>query len=97
MQCDKQINAVGPWRRVLCSFPLGEEPLGRKPECNRLAFRYYPAENYSLSWHVLIGTMTVVGPYCKALEFSGETKGLCCATGKIKLPQLRETPEPLKI
>ncbi|GFX24561.1 uncharacterized protein TNCV_3343411 [Trichonephila clavipes] len=25
--------AVGPWRRVLCSFPLGEEPLGWKTVC----------------------------------------------------------------
>ncbi|GFS70062.1 uncharacterized protein NPIL_192751 [Nephila pilipes] len=41
--------------------------------------------------------MTVVCPCCKALKFSGETKGMCCAAGKIKLPQLREPPEPLKI
>ncbi|GFS35845.1 uncharacterized protein NPIL_49081 [Nephila pilipes] len=53
---------------------------------NRLAFRYNPGEDYRLSWHVLIGTMTVVCPYYKALKFSGETKGMCCAAGKIKLP-----------
>ncbi|GFT42212.1 uncharacterized protein NPIL_502451 [Nephila pilipes] len=63
---------------------------------NRLAFWYNPDENYSLTRHVLIGTMTVVCLYCKALKFSGETKGMCCAAGKIKLPQLREPPEPLK-
>ncbi|GFW76680.1 uncharacterized protein TNCV_4943971 [Trichonephila clavipes] len=63
---------------------------------NRRAFWYNPAEDYSLSRHVLIGTMTVVCSYCKALKFSGETKGMCCAAGKIKLPQLREPPEPLK-
>ncbi|GFU26256.1 uncharacterized protein NPIL_266621 [Nephila pilipes] len=63
---------------------------------NRLAFRYNPGEDYSLSRHVLIGTMTLVCPYCKALKFSGETKGMCCGAGKIKLPQLREPPEPLK-
>jgi hypothetical protein len=40
--------------------------------------------------------MTEVCPYCKALKFYGETKGMCCATGKIKLPQLGEPPEPLK-
>lgn len=40
--------------------------------------------------------MTEVCPYCKALKFKGETKGLCCANGKIKLPQLEEQPEPLK-
>ncbi|GFV94454.1 uncharacterized protein TNCV_3352921 [Trichonephila clavipes] len=63
---------------------------------NRLAFWYNPAEDYSLSWHAVIGTMTVVCSYCKALKFSGEAKGMCCAAGKIKLPQLREPPEPLK-
>ncbi|GFT25480.1 uncharacterized protein NPIL_529371 [Nephila pilipes] len=64
---------------------------------NRLAFRYNLGEDYSLSRHVLIGTMMVVCPYCKALKFREEIKGMCCAAGKIKLPQLREPPEPLKI
>ncbi|GFU08647.1 uncharacterized protein NPIL_244021 [Nephila pilipes] len=64
---------------------------------NRLAFRYNPGEDYSLSRRVLLmGAMTVVCLYCKALKFSGETKGMCCAARKIKLPQLREPPEPLK-
>jgi hypothetical protein len=40
--------------------------------------------------------MTEVCPYCKALKYPGETKGMCCAAGKIKLPQLEELPEPLK-
>ncbi|GFX90669.1 hypothetical protein TNCV_3194871 [Trichonephila clavipes] len=53
---------------------------------NRLAFWYNPVEDYSFSRHVLIGTMTMVCPYCEALNFSGETKEMCCATGKIKLP-----------
>ncbi|GFU35020.1 uncharacterized protein NPIL_276791 [Nephila pilipes] len=66
------------------------------PPYKRLAFRYNPGEDYSLSRYVLIGTMTVVCPYCKVLKFCGETKGMCCAAGKIKLPQLREPPEPLK-
>ncbi|VDN00368.1 unnamed protein product, partial [Onchocerca ochengi] len=45
---------------------------------NRLAFRYNPADNYSLNPHVLIGTMNEVCPYCKALKFKGEAKGMCC-------------------
>ncbi|GFU61310.1 uncharacterized protein TNCV_5033551 [Trichonephila clavipes] len=57
-----------------------------QPYYNCLAFRYNLAEDYSLSRHVLIGTMKVVCLYCKALKFSGETKGMCCAAGKIKLP-----------
>ncbi|GFW56832.1 uncharacterized protein TNCV_160621 [Trichonephila clavipes] len=63
---------------------------------NRLAFRYNPAADYSLNWHVSIDAMTVVCPYCNFLKISEETKGMCCAAGKIKLPQLREPPEPLK-
>jgi hypothetical protein len=40
--------------------------------------------------------MTKVCPYCNALKFPGETKGMCCAGGKIKLPRLQEPPEPLQ-
>ncbi|GFS82385.1 hypothetical protein NPIL_604421 [Nephila pilipes] len=57
---------------------------------NRLACLYNPGEDYSLSRNVLICTMMIVCPYCKALKFSGETKGICCAAGKIKLPHIRE-------
>ncbi|GFS82589.1 hypothetical protein NPIL_551111 [Nephila pilipes] len=32
---------------------------------NHLAFRYNAGEDYSLSRHVLIGTMMVVCPYCR--------------------------------
>lgn len=63
---------------------------------NRLAFRYNPANDYSLNRDVLIGDITEVRPYCKALKFNGETKGMCCAAGKIKLPHLAEPPEPLQ-
>jgi hypothetical protein len=38
---------------------------------NRLAFPYNPVDDYTLSRHVLIGTMTQVCPYCKALKFNG--------------------------
>ncbi|GFW96483.1 hypothetical protein TNCV_4358051 [Trichonephila clavipes] len=44
---------------------------------NFLVLRYNPTEDYSLSRHVPNVTMTVVCPYCKALKFSGETKGMC--------------------
>ncbi|GFW62107.1 hypothetical protein TNCV_1685381 [Trichonephila clavipes] len=36
---------------------------------------YNPAEDYSLSQDIVIGTMTEVGPNFKALKFKGETKG----------------------
>ncbi|GFT42392.1 uncharacterized protein NPIL_240821 [Nephila pilipes] len=63
---------------------------------NRLACLYNPGEDYSLSRNVLICTKMIVCPYCKALKFSGETKGMCCAAGKIKLPHIRELQDPLK-
>ncbi|VDN00572.1 unnamed protein product, partial [Onchocerca ochengi] len=63
---------------------------------NRLAFRYNPADNYSLNPHVLIVTMNEVCRCCKALKFKAEARGMCCAAGKIKLTRLEEPPEPLK-
>ncbi|GFW15915.1 uncharacterized protein TNCV_4431881 [Trichonephila clavipes] len=61
-----------------------------------LSFRYNPVEDYRLSQHVLISTMSKVYPYCNALKFKGETKGMFCTAEKIKLPLLGEPPEPLK-
>ncbi|GFU31979.1 uncharacterized protein TNCV_1340361 [Trichonephila clavipes] len=63
---------------------------------SHIAFQCYPAEDYWLSQHVLISTITEMCHYCKTLKFKGETKGMLCTTGKIKLPQLGEPPEPLK-
>ncbi|GFY02261.1 hypothetical protein TNCV_3501441 [Trichonephila clavipes] len=56
-----------------------------------------PAEDYWLSQPVLISAITEMRHYCKTLKFKGETKGMFCTTGKIKLPQLGEPPEPLKL
>ncbi|XP_050326830.1 uncharacterized protein LOC126757177 isoform X1 [Bactrocera neohumeralis] len=39
--------------------------------------------------------MTFICQYCNALKFPLEPSGLCCANGKIKLPQLTTPPEPL--
>ena len=67
-----------------------------QPESYRLAFRYSPVDDYSLRRCVQIGTMSKICPYCKALKFNGETMGMCCASGKVKLPLLAAPPEPLK-
>ena len=67
-----------------------------QPESYRLAFRYSPVDDYSLSRCVQIGTMSKICPYCKALKFNGETMGMCCASGQVKLPLLAAPPEPLK-
>ena len=67
-----------------------------QPENYPLAFRYSPVDDYSLSRCVQIGNMSKICPYCKALKFNGETMGMCCASGKVKLPLLAAPPEPLK-
>ena len=67
-----------------------------QPGSFHLAFRYSPFDDYSLFRCVQIGTMSKICPYCKALKFNGETMGMCCASGKVKLPLLAAPPEPLK-
>jgi hypothetical protein len=39
--------------------------------------------------------MEIVCNHCAALKFAGETPGLCCLSGKVKLPLLPPPPEPL--
>ncbi|GFT98394.1 hypothetical protein NPIL_453621 [Nephila pilipes] len=57
---------------------------------NHLAFRYNPGEDYSLSLHVLISTMTVVCPYYKALK--------SCRSYKLqKLQKLKDATMPYNI
>ncbi|GFY00056.1 uncharacterized protein TNCV_1341541 [Trichonephila clavipes] len=46
---------------------------------SHLVFRYNPAEDYGLSQHVLISTLTEVYPYCKTLKFNGKT--ICLRDG----------------
>ena len=58
----------------------------------RIAFRYSPVDDYSRC--VQIGTMSKICPYCMALKFNCETMGMCCASGKVKLPLLAAPPEP---
>ena len=60
----------------------------------RVAFRYIPVDDYNRC--VQIGTMSKICPYCKALKFNSETMGMCCTSGKVKLPQLVAPLEPLK-
>ena len=63
---------------------------------NCLAFWYCPSDDYSLSRDVHIGTTSEFCPYCKALKFNGETMETCYASGKVKLPQIAASPEPLR-
>ncbi|XP_073955775.1 uncharacterized protein isoform X1 [Choristoneura fumiferana] len=61
----------------------------------RGAFSYDPEINYSGDKSVKIGEMSIICQHCKALKYSGESAGLCCAGGKVKLPQLVPPPDPL--
>jgi hypothetical protein len=62
----------------------------------RAAFHYDPAIDYCADKSVKIGEMTIICKYCKALKYSGESIGLCCTGGKVKLPQLVPPPDPLR-
>lgn len=61
----------------------------------RLAFRYDPTVDYAADKSVDFGTMQTICQYCNALRFQLEPPGLCCASGKVKLPHLTPPPEPL--
>ncbi|CAF1552338.1 unnamed protein product [Rotaria sp. Silwood1] len=60
------------------------------------AFRYDSANNYDSHPQLYIGQMSDVCPYCNALKWHAETRGMCCSGGKVKLPELQPPPEPLK-
>ncbi|GFX22687.1 uncharacterized protein TNCV_2994221 [Trichonephila clavipes] len=60
-----------------------------------LAFHYDSNNDYSLHPNVVIGKMDKICIYCSALKFKNETRGMCCASGKVKLPELHSPPEPL--
>ncbi|XP_015589093.1 uncharacterized protein LOC107264866 [Cephus cinctus] len=34
-------------------------------------------------------------PHCHALKFKRESAGICCASGKVQLPEIETPPEPL--
>ncbi|XP_037915252.1 uncharacterized protein LOC119654162 [Hermetia illucens] len=62
----------------------------------RAALHYDPAIDYSADKSVTIGEMKIICKYCKALKYTHESTGLCCAGGKVKLPQLLPPPDPLR-
>lgn len=62
---------------------------------NLLAFAYDCNVDYGAHKAVDIGEMNKKCRYCKALKFKGETPGLCCMSGKVRLPESPSSPEPL--
>lgn len=61
----------------------------------RLAFQYEPDIEYYAHSKVVIGAMDKECPYCHALKFKNEPAGMCCASGKVHLPEIETPPEPL--
>nr|XP_029709441.1 uncharacterized protein LOC115255455 [Aedes albopictus] len=59
------------------------------------AFRYNPYIHYHQHPNVAIGSMDKLCLHCNALKFANESPGMCCAGGKVKLPELSTPPEPL--
>ncbi|GBP20420.1 hypothetical protein EVAR_14669_1 [Eumeta japonica] len=62
-------------------------------EMLRAAFNYNSQIDYSMYGY--IGIMDATFPHCDAANFPGETPGMCCANGKVRLPTLETPPEPL--
>lgn len=62
-------------------------------EC--LAFHYTPEIDCSEDALVVIGPMDKICQYCNALKYKHESAGMCCASGKVVLPELHPPPEPL--
>ena len=54
-----------------------------------------PTVEYADNVMVSIGAMSSVCQYCKAFKYVNESIGLCCASGKVRLPLLLPPPEPL--
>ncbi|XP_029655167.1 uncharacterized protein LOC115228835 [Octopus sinensis] len=42
-----------------------------------------------------IGALTEICTFCLAMKFKGETIGMCCSRGKVRLPVLDPPPKPL--
>ncbi|GBP32026.1 hypothetical protein EVAR_21059_1 [Eumeta japonica] len=63
-------------------------------EMLRAAFNYNSQIDYSMYGY--IGMMDAICPHCDAANFPGETPGMCCANGKVRLPTL-ETPRTVFI
>ncbi|GFV12325.1 putative DNA helicase [Trichonephila clavipes] len=64
-------------------------------DLNLSAFHYDSNNDYSLHPNVVIGKMDKICMYSSALKFKNETRGMCCASGKVKLPELHSPPELL--
>ena len=57
------------------------------------AYHYIPGVDYSSSHPLLLGLMSIECKHCKALKWGKEPPGLCCASGKVSLPDITPPTE----
>ena len=65
------------------------------PDLKNAAFQYQSSIEYHLHPGIQIGTMNSKCSFCGALKWKGESPGMCCSSGKVKIPKLDQPPEPL--
>ncbi|GBN42043.1 hypothetical protein AVEN_126140-1, partial [Araneus ventricosus] len=58
-------------------------------------FHYDPRKDYSKHENVIIGGMNQTCKYCSAKKYKCEPPGMCCCSGKVRLPDLGTPPVPL--
>ncbi|XP_060866431.1 uncharacterized protein LOC132942139 [Metopolophium dirhodum] len=63
---------------------------------NRSAFTYDPQIDYAQQSSVQIRAMEKICSKCSAKKWADEPNDLCCASGKVSLPNIQEPPEPIK-
>ncbi|KAF0769445.1 ATP-dependent DNA helicase [Aphis craccivora] len=103
---EEQIQQQNTDARVRMAQLHQEEPEDTRSERNevhrafisdsfpRLAFQYKPDIEYYAHSKVVIGAMDKECPHCHALKFKNESAGMCCASGKVQLPEIETPPEP---
>lgn len=64
-------------------------------QLNRAAFAYDAHVDYAAHPSVIIGKMDRICRFCRAYKYTNETPGMCCSSGKVRLPALNTPPEPL--
>ncbi|GBN91745.1 hypothetical protein AVEN_912-1 [Araneus ventricosus] len=58
-------------------------------------FHYDPRKEYSKHEKVIIGGMNQICKYCSAKNYKCEPPGMCCCSGKVRLPALGTPPDLL--
>lgn len=51
--------------------------------------------HYAVQKDIVIDRMSNTCLYCKALTWPEDSVGLCCSNGKVRLPTILDTPQPL--